>query len=365
MFSFFILYAVLSFVFFNIDKYNSPLGFETENIWMSQFNMPQDLDSASIVETKTALLQQISSLPEIEEVCFSNPVGPLSNSTWTSSRDDNGYEITADMAAVDDNFAKTMGIKLVSGKWFSDEDKLSKYEPIVINKKMKDLYWPDTTVIGKVIIWQGEQEIIGVMENYKYRGEFDEESNMILQRFPKHSDQSPNLIMRLSESASPEIEVVINNIIRQTAKGWGFSIFSLETERQRRSRSNWIPIIALLSICGFLIFNVSLGLFGILVYNIKKRRSEIGLRRAIGASPGSISYQFIMEIILITTFSIILSAFFAIQLPLMGIFDVETSVYLRAMLFSALILYSLVLICTIYPSQQASLVHPATALHEE
>lgn len=364
--SFFILFAVLSFVLFNMDKFKTPLGFDTENIWIANLSAPPEIDSTAMVDIKSALLRKVGEIQEIEEVCFGNTVVPLSNSTWTSTTDENGFELTADMAKGDLNYEKTFGLNLVEGRWFNEDDLLQKHQPIVINKLMRDTYWKDTAVIGSTVLWAGgTKKIVGVMDHFKYHGEFDPEVNVIMEALPPYNFDTPNLAMRLKNGTSPEIEIEINNAIRQVAKGWGFSIESLETRRKRNSGKYWVPIVALVFVCGFLIFNVSLGLFGVLVYNIKKRKAEIGLRRAIGATPNGVSLQFILEILLLTSISIIVAIFFAIQLPLMNVFDIEPSIYIRAIVFSALIIYSLVLICTIYPSKQASLVNPATALHEE
>ena len=365
VFSFFILFSVMSFVLFNLDRYKTPLGFDTENVWITNFSMPEGLDSATRVDIKTQLLQRVGELPEIEAVSFSNEVAPLSGSTWQSTTSDNGYEISAHQDAGDEHYARALGLDVIEGRWFTREDELSKYKPIIINKLMRDTYWKDTVVIGKVIKWMGERQIVGVIDHYKYHGEFTDEPNVVITSFPMHSVNTPKLIMRLKSNIAPDFEVKVNALIKDVAKGWQFVVLKLEDQRKWKSRAKWIPIIALLSICGFLIFNVSLGLFGVLIYNIKKRKSEIGLRRAVGSTPRGISMQFIIEICLITTMALIIGVFFAAQLPLMNVFDVATTIYLRAILFSCLIIYSLVLICTIYPSRQASSVHPATALHEE
>lgn len=363
--AFLILFSVFGFVLYNLDNYKTPLGFDTENIWMASLRMDQDLDSAQRIETKALLLQNLRQIPEVSEVGYSNPVAPFSGSTWSTTTDANGFEMSVELAAGDINYAKTVGLNLVEGRWFNEEDKIAKYRPIVISKIMRDAYWPDSAVIGKIIKINGDAKIVGVISNFKYHGEFSEEKNIIISRFEEHSDESPTLLIRLKEGFDPSIEQDINNTIQQTTKGWKFSIENLETKRKFLNVDYWIPIIALLSICGFLVFNVALGLFGVLVYNIKKRRGEIGLRRALGANPSSISNQFIFEILFLTTISIVIALFFAIQFPLMDVFDVEMSIYTRSMLYSALVIYSLVLICTIYPSRQAASVHPANALHEE
>lgn len=363
--AFLILFSVFGFVLYNFDNYKTPLGFETENIWMASLRMDQNIDSAQRVETKALLLQNLRQIPEISEVAYSNPVAPFSGSTWSTTTDKNGFEMRVELAAGDISYAKTVGLNIIEGRWFNEEDKIAKYRPIVISKIMRDEYWPDSAVVGRIIHINGEAKIIGVISNFKYHGEFSEEKNIIISRFEEHSDQSPTLLIRLKEGYDPSIEKDINNIIAQTTKGWKFSIENMESKRKFLNVDYWVPIIALLSICGFLVFNVALGLFGVLVYNIKKRRGEIGLRRALGANPSSVANQFIFEILFLTTVSIIIALFFAIQFPLMDVFNVEMNVYTRAMLYSALVIYSLVLICTIYPSRQAARVHPANALHEE
>ncbi|HEY0176662.1 MAG TPA: FtsX-like permease family protein, partial [Pedobacter sp.] len=121
----------------------------------------------------------------------------------------------------------------------------------------------------------------------------------------------------------------------------------------------------LLVISGFLIFNVALGLFGVLWYNISKRRGEIGLRRAIGASAVSVYGQLVGEALVLATFSLIIGSFFAVQFPLLHVFDLPASVYLTSILLSILFIYLLVIICSLYPGKQAAAIHPAVALHED
>ncbi len=124
-------------------------------------------------------------------------------------------------------------------------------------------------------------------------------------------------------------------------------------------------MIILLIVTGFLIINVALGLFGVLWYNINKRRSEIGLRRAVGASGNSISKQLVGEALVLSTISLLIGSFFAIQFPLMNVFDLATSTYLIAWMLALAFIYVLVIICALYPGRQAAAIYPAVALHEE
>jgi len=106
-------------------------------------------------------------------------------------------------------------------------------------------------------------------------------------------------------------------------------------------------------------------LFGVLWYNINRRKSEIGLRRAVGASGNRISLQFITESLVIASIAVILGLFFAVQFPILKVFDVPSAVYVTAMVLSVLFIYVLVATCALYPGKQAATIYPAVALHED
>jgi len=153
--------------------------------------------------------------------------------------------------------------------------------------------------------------------------------------------------------------------LAKIAPNWTFELEYLEEKKEVAGRIVTIPLIIMLIVCAFLIFNVALGLFGVLWYNINQRKSEIGLRRATGASTTGITSQFVGEMWVLSTFGIIVGLFFAVQFPLLNVFDLEGRIYFLAMLASILLIYLLTTICALLPSRQASTIQPAIALHEE
>jgi putative ABC transport system permease protein len=147
--------------------------------------------------------------------------------------------------------------------------------------------------------------------------------------------------------------------------GWTMEVSALEKMRETQHKLTWIPMVALLIVGGFLIINVILGLFGVLWYNINRRYSEIGLRRATGATANMIQKQFLGEILVLATFGIIIGCFIAFQFPLLNVFNINSSTYFLAIIISTLSIYALTAFCAWYPSWQASKIKPAVALHEE
>jgi putative ABC transport system permease protein len=75
--------------------------------------------------------------------------------------------------------------------------------------------------------------------------------------------------------------------------------------------------------------------------------------------------QFLGEMWVLTVFSIIVGLLFAIQFPILKVFDLQAEVYLMAMTVAVIVIFLIVTLCAWWPSRQASRIHPAIALHEE
>ena len=236
----------------------------------------------------------------------------------------------------------------------------------MISKAFKDRFLKDKPVLDSIFhITDENNKIVGIIDHYRYHGEFSEEVPMTMVYKPGTEEDSPFLHIRLKGKGSPALEERVNKTIAQITKKNDFAIEHLDAKRKHDSLATWMPITILLCICGFLIINIALGLFGVVWYNISKRKAEVGLRRAIGATSGAISMQFIGEVLAIVVIGILAGLFFAAQLPLLKLVDIENSNYYYAMLGASFIIVLIVLICTFYPSRQAAGIHPALALHEE
>ncbi len=365
--AFLVLFAVLSFVFYNTDRLNNPLGFEVENRKYVRFGELEGRDSTERAEIYRQLKLQLGELDLVEKVGLSHDVSPFAGSNWCHGNDDNGVHIQACYSVVDHDFIEANGMNVIEGRGFIEDDFNAPYPPIMPNKHFMDEFFPGQSMVDSLIIFQGEQSrIVGVVEAFKYNGEFEESDNrMLLMYHPKNMNRLTNAYLKMDPSADVAYEEKISDIVEGILKSSNFVIQDAEALSRRANLETWIPMIALLSICGFLCVNVALGLFGVLSYAISKRRAEVGLRRAIGASQGSISSQFTMEIVSLAAFAVLLGTFFAIQVPLLKVLDVNQSIFYRGIIYSALIILAIVTICALYPSWQASRIQPAIALHED
>ena len=363
--AFLVLFAVLSYVIYNIRMLSAPLGFETEDKWIVYLDDMSQKDSLEVLELKNLLHSELLNLDNVEAASFTENVIPYSGNQSRSSGDEMGFSIRSLLAFVDHDFDEAMGLNIVDGRWFEENDLNATYPTIVTNQKFIDEYFEGKEMIDSIITFRGEHKIIGVVDAFRYQGEFSENEPQVFYQVARNSSDASNIVLSMSKNTPSSYEETVNNLVADVTKSPNFIIQNVEKMRIRDSKSTWIPLFALLSICGFLCINVALGLFGVLWYNINKRKGEIGLRRAVGAHSSDISRQFILEILILTLIALFLGIFFAIQVPILKIGPLEPINMYWAIVLSTAILIILVIICALNPSWQASKLHPAIALHED
>ena len=363
--AFLVLFAVLSYVIYNFKMLSAPLGFETEDKWIVYLDDLDQKDSLEVLEMKNILHAELLDLENVEAVSYSENITPFSGNQSRNGDDKMGFEINSLLAFADADFAEALNMNIEQGRWFKEEDLNATYPAIIANRKFMDEYFEDKEMIDSMIFFMGEHRLIGVVDAYRYIGEFAENEPQLFFQVPRQSKDASNMILKMRKNTPTAYEEEINKLVASITKSSSFIIKDIEKLRAENSKSTWIPLIALLSICGFLCVNVALGLFGVLWYNINKRRGEIGLRRAVGAHSSDISKQFILEILILALIAVGLGIFFTIQVPLLKIGPLEPIYMYWAIAFSTAILLLLVVICAVHPSWQASKLHPALALHED
>lgn len=369
--SFLVIFAVFSFLTFYYQNYTKPLGFEYERVWAVNYDnegITKNTDSLQIFYRN--LKNSLKAMPQIEEVTFSGANFPYSNSNISTSVNKDGKRFDwVNLYTDAEDYVKVWNVKLVAGRWFNENDKVTKNKSIIINETLQTAIFGKGSAVGQLL---GDYEdksrmkVIGVVRDIKANGDYWPAGNAMFNR----SDTSDlrdthNILIKVSEKANAAFESELYKFMTNTFKNSTIGIEHLTEMRDAKNEVTIIPMIIFIIIASFLIINVALGLFGVMWYNINKRKGEIGLRRAIGASGNRVTYQLIQEALILATLSLAVGCFFAVQFPLLNVFNVPSSVYLIAITLAVLFIYLLVFVCALYPGRQAATIHPAVALHEE
>ncbi|MCF2492457.1 ABC transporter permease [Dyadobacter chenhuakuii] len=363
--SFLVLFGVLSLIVFNVRNYLQPIGFNYEQVW--NVDLAKNQDTVEVARKLTSVMQRIRSYKEVETATRMSSNTPFSANQVSGAMTYNKVTVGADFYYTDPDFNKTLDLPLLKGRWYREGDRVAKFIPIVINKKLEDKLFLNETSLNKVIKIDDKSsyKVVGVIDKFKAKGEFMSDNPGVFEMLAKDDVWNSNVLIKTKRGTDANFEAKLVKDIAMMLPGWGIEVSYLKESRLNRHNLTLVPVLIFLIISAFLLTNVALGLFGILNLNISRRKNEIGLRRAMGATEGKVAIQFLGEIWVIATFSLIIGLLFAVQFPLMNVFDLDSEIYITSIFVSIAVIYIIVTLCAWLPSKQASRIHPAIALHEE
>jgi len=218
------------------------------------------------------------------------------------------------------NFIEINSLKLIAGRFFSDEENM-RSEPVCVlgeSAKLNLLGYDDA--IGKYVkindVWL---QVIGVLTP-QASTDTDVEGvqalnrnnlviaplNTVMRRFEDNTswlkDEIDGIYMKvLSGTDSVETANVVRAILSATHKDAGdFTVIVPAGLLEERRRTQFIFKVVMICIAGISLLVGGIGIMNIMLATVLERTREIGIRRAIGARQSDIIRQFLMEAVLIS-----------------------------------------------------------------
>jgi putative ABC transport system permease protein len=374
--AFAIVFGIAAFGLRNWQLYREPIGFDGADVWSVQMRTGGVSDDAIPAGVYDTLRRSLRELPEVREVAFA-AYSPYTMSTWTTSykSPQTKAEVRTNIIESSDGTAAALGLKLVAGRWFDSQDDGQALRPVVLNRRMAAEMFPGRQALGQQFTADQSDKtvrtfrVVGLVEAFRNQGPLMTPTNFVMTRFDPHADKTRlrSMLIKVAPGTPRAFETALNRRLKLVRNDWTYEIAPLATMRASMLKEQLIPFIVIAVIAAFMVAMVAFGLFGVLWQNTTRRIPEIGLRRAVGASAGSIYRQIIAEQLLLSSSAMIVGLVLLVQLPLTGALGegLNWAVFIGATALSMAAIYLLSLLCSLYPGWRASRLSPTEALHYE
>jgi putative ABC transport system permease protein len=279
------------------------LGFSKDLVLTAGFGN----DSTSILKID-ALKRRFLEIPAVESVSFSADQ-PASNNTWQGNFafgiGTEDQDFNASLKHCDADYQKTYGLQMLAGTWFAPSDTAQKY---VINETMcRKIGVEPAAAVGQSIRLGGANwlPVCGVVKDFHSHSAHEAHEPILMLPMRLFYGQmglklKAGNLAATTESARKAFDATFPDQIFET-RFLDESVANFYKSAERFSTfCKAIAALAVLIGC--------LGLFGLASHTAEKRRKEIGVRKVLGASVGSLTGLLARDFLILVLLAIVVAA---------------------------------------------------------
>ena len=354
-------------------------GFRTDNLLLTGLDTSRaNLPMARRAPFFRELLERVRTSPGIQEAAIASVV-QLGGSYWNESVEVLGQPKQAGIypwfSRVSAGYFRTVSTPLIAGRDFGDHDTPTSPAVAIVNQEFSKKFFAGANPIGsrfRVLVGPGEPEqlyeIVGMVKNSKYqslRRDFQPIAYLAWTQ-DKEPGLGTNLIVRSTLPVGPLETVVKRAVVEQNPDtSLEFRVYrkviweSLLRERLMATLSGFFGFLAVVL--------ATVGLYGVISYMVERRRSEIGIRMALGANRANVLNLILREAGVLVAVGLIIGTGLAIAVGRTAgslLFGLKpTDPFTLSM--SVLLLAAVALVASYLPAFRASRLEPMLALREE
>jgi putative ABC transport system permease protein len=274
--------------------------------------------------------------------------------------EDKSLKVNVEGLAVDYNFIKTMGIKILQGREFSQDFGSDLKQSVLLNEAaVKQLGIKDP--LGKQLFGS---TIIGIVKDFNLHSIHSNIPPLMINMTDKYIQQ---VVVHYKSGTLENILPMLEAEWKKVAPERPFQFTPIEDliKNIYSSERNLSTIVSIFALFTLLI--AAFGLFGLTLFITRSRIKEIGIKKVFGSSEQSIVYSFLIDnlILVITAGLLCVPVTIYFMTKWLNKFAFKTQINWWVFLVSFFISAVVVLMTVFIQSYRASRVNPVDALRYE
>jgi len=370
----------------NLQEVN--VGFRPQGLMTAALSLPKrsyDTPAKQIAFVR-GTLERLNAAPRVDSAAAAAPI-PFSGYGGSSSFDIEGRASVpgdpgphGDVRGVSPKYMETMGIRLLQGRTFSDQDREGAEPVAMVDENLARQYWPNSNALGQHIRFGSNspwKTIVGIVMPVRHSqvageestSEGSEGSGKGVFYFPLYQSEAGSTFLIARTKGDP---AVLGATIREAvhAQDPGQPIWDPKTMDARIAlslgpRRSAVTLLGVFA--GMALLLAAIGLFGLIRYTVAQRTQEIGVRLALGATGGDVMRMILnkgLKLALLGVACGLLSALAMTRALTSLLYEVSATDPLTFTIV-AVVLVCVALLASYLPARRATRVDPLTALRYE
>jgi len=203
------------------------------------------------------------------------------------------------------NFTKTLGLKIVQGRDFSPAYGTDTINYLINETALSRLNYKDR--IGRnFTMWGRKGKIVGILKDFHFRS-LHEPIYPLIVRLREQEDYG-NILIRAKAGQTKEAIASIEKLCKELNPKFTVSYQFSDLEYKKQYQNEQIVSKLSDAFSGLAIFISCLGLLGLAMFTAEQRTKEIGIRKVLGASVGSLFTLLSREFIILVLIALIIAS---------------------------------------------------------
>jgi predicted permease len=362
------------------QAYATDLGFDTRDALLASVDMArQGYNEAQGRNLYQQFVDGIQAMPGVRGVTLAQyiPVNAGGSRTgvyiegYTAQP---GEDLELNLNVVDANYFQTLGVPLLAGRAFAEQDTATSAKVMMINEAFARRFWPGQPVqeaVGKNLSISGARgpfyEVVGVVKTGKYRNLREAPLPFMFVALSQEYRSRVTLFLRAADDPARLIPALRAELQKLDKTVPLFDVKTLDVHLGRalaQERTNaWL-------IGSFGVLAAALaavGIYGVMSYTVTQRTHELGIRLALGATRGDVLRLVVGRGMVLTSIGLVIGLGSALALTrvvstlLYGVSATDPPTFVVV----AIALAGVALGACFIPARRAATVDPLVALRYE
>jgi macrolide transport system ATP-binding/permease protein len=357
-----------------IKMRNASPGFNTNVVSsvVDLFSAGYNLERAKTFHTE--LLDRVRTLPGVESAALTRVI-PFSYNVFSSAPIEvDGYEPppneqpTVEYIEVTEDYFKTLGIAIVSGREFMRTDDANVPPLAIINETMAAKYWPTKDPVGQRLKMKDRWvQVVGIAKNSNYHSKTETPVPFFYVPLRQNFRVQNSLLIRTREAPGAMMKALAREVHALDPNLAPLITDRLQDQIDEISYSQRLAVTLVAIFGAMALFLAAIGLYAVVSYTVSQGTRELGLRMALGADAKDLMRLVMSRGLLLTASGIAIGAIGAIVLTrLMGDLLYKISPHdplAFGMAFAVIAIASLA--ACFLPAWRATRIDPVLALREQ